>query len=126
MSWSQEELVAAAYAVVFVFVLVYVAIIAAKLARLQRETAELVELAARKGATTREPPDSRLCCDRARATAARSGSDGVRPDPPTRHEAVRRGAAAPRSPVRSVANDEAHLAPRLRGALRSAACSSRS
>ena len=50
MSWSQEELVAAAYAVVFVFVLVYVAIIAAKLARLQRETAELVELArARRG-----------------------------------------------------------------------------
>ena len=45
MSWSQEELVAAAYAVVFVFVLVYVAIIAAKLVRLQRETAELVELA---------------------------------------------------------------------------------
>ena len=44
MSWSQEELVAAAYAVVFVFVLVYVAIIAAKLARLQRETAELVAL----------------------------------------------------------------------------------
>ena len=37
MSWSQEELVAAAYAVVFFFVLVYVAIIAAKLARLQRE-----------------------------------------------------------------------------------------
>ena len=45
MSWSQEELVA----VVFVFVLVYVAIIAAKLARLQRETAELVELARAKG-----------------------------------------------------------------------------
>ena len=45
MSWSQSELVAAAYSVVFVFVLVYVAIIAAKLARLQRETAELVELA---------------------------------------------------------------------------------
>ena len=44
MSWSQEELVAAAYAVVFVFVLVYVAIIAANLARVQRETAELVEL----------------------------------------------------------------------------------
>jgi len=44
VSWSQEELVAAAYAVVFVFVLVYVAIIAAKLARLQRETAELVEM----------------------------------------------------------------------------------
>ena len=45
MSWSQSELVAAAYAVVFVFVLVYVAIIAAKLARLQREIAELVVLA---------------------------------------------------------------------------------
>jgi CcmD family protein len=45
VSWSQEELVAAAYAVVFVFVLVYVAIIAAKLVRLERETAELVELA---------------------------------------------------------------------------------
>ena len=50
MSWSQGELVAAAYAVVFFFVLVYVAIIAAKLTRLQRETAELVELArARSG-----------------------------------------------------------------------------
>jgi CcmD family protein len=45
VSWSQEELVAAAYAVVFVFVLVYVAIIAAKLTRLQRETAELAALA---------------------------------------------------------------------------------
>jgi hypothetical protein len=48
VSWSQEELVAAAYGVVFFFVLVYVAIIAAKLVRLQRETAELVELARRK------------------------------------------------------------------------------
>ena len=51
MSWSQEELVAAAYAVVFFFVLVYVAIIAAKVARLQRETSELVELARRKSGT---------------------------------------------------------------------------
>jgi len=48
VSWSQSDLVAAAYSVVFVFVLVYVAIIAAKLARLQRETAELVELARAK------------------------------------------------------------------------------
>jgi len=39
------QYVAAAYGVVFVFVLVYVAIIAAKLVRLQRETAELLELA---------------------------------------------------------------------------------
>jgi len=45
VNWSQDELVAAAYAVVFFFVLAYVAIIAAKLARLQRETAELVRLA---------------------------------------------------------------------------------
>ena len=45
---SPGEYVAAAYAVVFVFVFVYVAIIAAKLARLERETAELVELARSK------------------------------------------------------------------------------
>jgi CcmD family protein len=44
------EYVAGAYGVVFVFVLVYVAIIAAKLARLQRETAELLELARRRAA----------------------------------------------------------------------------
>ena len=55
VSWSQEELVAAAYAVVFVFVLVYVAIIAAKLVRLQRETAELVELARARGGSDRAP-----------------------------------------------------------------------
>jgi CcmD family protein len=48
VSLSQGELVAMAYAVVFVFVLAYVVIIAAKLARLQRETAELVELAGRR------------------------------------------------------------------------------
>jgi CcmD family protein len=53
VSWSQEELVAAAYAVVFVFVLIYVAIIAAKLARLQRETAELLELARARGGSDR-------------------------------------------------------------------------
>ena len=74
MSWSQEELVAAAYGVVFVFVLVYVAIIAAKLVRLQRETAELAELARSKAASRRtsrrvagrERPQPRLCCARAR------------------------------------------------------------
>ena len=42
------EYVAAAYGVVFVFVLVYVAIIAGKLARLQRDTTELLELARRR------------------------------------------------------------------------------
>ena len=55
MSLSQAELVAAAYGVVFVFVLVYVAIIAAKLVRLQRETAELLELARRRARA--EPSD---------------------------------------------------------------------
>ena len=45
---SGEKYVAAAYAVVFVTVLVWVAIIAAKLARLERETAELAELAKRR------------------------------------------------------------------------------
>jgi CcmD family protein len=48
------EYVAAAYGVVFVFVLVYVAIIAAKLARLQRQTAELLELARRGEPRSRE------------------------------------------------------------------------
>lgn len=45
---SGEKYVAAAYGVVFVAVLVYVAIIAAKLARLERETADLAELARRR------------------------------------------------------------------------------
>lgn len=63
MSWSQAELVAAAYGIVFVFVLVYVAIIAAKLVRLQRETAALLELArgrevaARRDTTAVEAPN---------------------------------------------------------------------
>jgi CcmD family protein len=45
---SQGEFVAAAYGVVFVALLVYVAIIAAKLARLERETAEIAELARKR------------------------------------------------------------------------------
>lgn len=47
---SQGEYVAAVYGVVFVVVLVYVAIIAAKLVRLEREAAELLELARRRKA----------------------------------------------------------------------------
>jgi hypothetical protein len=43
-----EKYVAAAYGVVFVFVLLWVAIIAAKLVRLERETGELAELARRQ------------------------------------------------------------------------------
>lgn len=42
---ASEKYVAAAYGVVFVFVLVWVVIIAAKLARLEREAAELAEAA---------------------------------------------------------------------------------
>jgi CcmD family protein len=53
---SQGQYVAAAYGVVFVFVLVYVAIIAAKLARLQQETAALLELARRR--QPRDGPES--------------------------------------------------------------------
>ncbi|MDQ3067863.1 MAG: CcmD family protein [Actinomycetota bacterium] len=45
---SQSDYVVAAYGVVFVTLLIYVAIIAAKLARLERETSELAELARRK------------------------------------------------------------------------------
>jgi CcmD family protein len=45
---TQGQYLAAAYAVVFVVVLAYVAIIAAKLERLQRDTAELLELASRR------------------------------------------------------------------------------
>jgi hypothetical protein len=40
-----EKYVAAAYGVVFVFVLLWVVIIAAKLTRLERESGELAELA---------------------------------------------------------------------------------
>ena len=47
---SQSDYVVAAYAVVFVTLLVYVAIIAAKLSRLERETGELVDLARRRRA----------------------------------------------------------------------------
>ncbi len=45
---SQSDYVVAAYGVVFVTLLIYVAIIAAKLARLERETSELAELARRQ------------------------------------------------------------------------------
>jgi CcmD family protein len=53
---TQGQYVAAAYGVVFVFVLVYVAIIAAKLVRLQREMAVLLELARGREAAARCDP----------------------------------------------------------------------
>jgi CcmD family protein len=46
---ASEKYVAAAYGVVFLFVLVWVVLIAAKLARLERETGELAELARKRG-----------------------------------------------------------------------------
>lgn len=61
---SQGQYVAAVYGVVFVVVLGYVAIIAAKLVRLERQTAELLELARRRSAgepvraPAREQPQS--------------------------------------------------------------------
>ena len=45
---SGEKYVAATYGVVVLFVLVWVAIIAAKLARLERETQELADLERRR------------------------------------------------------------------------------
>jgi CcmD family protein len=50
---SQGQYVAAVYGVVFVVVLAYVAIIAAKLVRLERQVAELLELAARERPSAR-------------------------------------------------------------------------
>ena len=47
---SGEQYLWAAYLVVLATVLVYVVIISAKLARLERETAELAELARRRDA----------------------------------------------------------------------------
>ena len=50
-----EKYVAAAYLVVFVAVLAWVAIIGTKLARLSREVEELTELARRRSEGRREP-----------------------------------------------------------------------
>jgi len=47
---SQSDYVVAAYGVVFVTLLVYVAVIAAKLSRLERDTAELAKLARQRRA----------------------------------------------------------------------------
>ena len=52
---ASEKYVAAAYLVVFVAVLIWVAIIASKLARLEREAGELTELARRRAEREPEP-----------------------------------------------------------------------
>jgi hypothetical protein len=46
---SQGQYVALAYGVVLVFLLLWVAIIATKLSRLERETGELVDIARARG-----------------------------------------------------------------------------
>jgi len=45
---AEEKYVAAAYLVVFAFLLVYVVLIAAKLSRLQRDVEELAQLARKR------------------------------------------------------------------------------
>jgi hypothetical protein len=52
---ASEKYVAAAYLVVFVAVLIWVAIIASKLARLERDAGELTELARRRAEREPEP-----------------------------------------------------------------------
>jgi hypothetical protein len=51
---ASEKYVAAAYLVVFLAVLAWVAIIASKLARLERDVEELAELARRRADAARE------------------------------------------------------------------------
>jgi CcmD family protein len=53
---AQEKYVAAAYLVVFLGVLLYVLIISAKLARLEREVEELAELARARQEEREEVP----------------------------------------------------------------------
>jgi CcmD family protein len=53
---TEEKYVAAAYLVVFLFVLVYVAIMAAKLSRLGRDVHELTALARERKRTEEQAP----------------------------------------------------------------------
>jgi len=55
---AAEKYVAAAYLVVFVTVLAYVLIISLKLVRLEREVAELTELARARRARTEAPREA--------------------------------------------------------------------
>jgi CcmD family protein len=57
---TPETLLAAAYVVVLVTVLVYVAIISLKLARLEREVADLAELARRRAEAAPEPEEAHV------------------------------------------------------------------
>ena len=66
--------VAAAYVVFLGLILVYVAIMAAKLARIGRELEELAHVAERKGRPATDPPGADAGADR----AARGGAEGDR------------------------------------------------
>jgi CcmD family protein len=54
---AEEKYVAAAYLVVFLLVLVYVLIMATKVARLEREVDELLERVRDRRTTAREAPE---------------------------------------------------------------------
>ena len=53
---TEEKYVAAAYLVVFLVLLIYVVIMAAKLTRLGRDISELTELARQRKRSGEEPP----------------------------------------------------------------------
>jgi CcmD family protein len=57
---AEEKYVAAAYLVVFLVVLAYVLIMATKVARLEREVAELAELAKSRARETEDRPRHEL------------------------------------------------------------------
>jgi hypothetical protein len=71
--------VAAAYIVLFVLVLVYVAIMGIRLGRVQRDLGELLELAERPRAVAGAPAESALGVGRAPASAASDDHDVGRP-----------------------------------------------
>jgi hypothetical protein len=80
---SPGEYVAAAYGVVLVALLAYVAIIAAKLVRIQRQVTELLDLAGRRPI---DDVSSRHDAPPAAGTPAPAGrTDGIRADPPARN-----------------------------------------
>jgi CcmD family protein len=87
--------VAAAYIVVFALVLIYLAIMAAKLSRIERELGELAELASRRHAREREREQERAAA--ANAAAGRGGAAVQRGDEGGGPPVQRSGVTAQRS-----------------------------